>query len=452
MSPEIVPIVVLVAMFVLAATLPIHPGALAFAASYIVGGLWGGLTVNEIFGGFPGSLVVMLAGVSYLFALAQANGTVEWITGRGVRLVGGRVALIPWLMFGLTTVLAAMGALAAAAIACVAPIAMRFAARYSINSLLMGIMICLGSAAGSFSPISPFGLIVNGTLTKNGLVPEPTRLFVNNLLFNTAVALLVFVLLGGVGLWRRGSVATSDGPDALPGPSAAPPGESSSARGAAAHTGSTSVPVAEPGTAHAESTPRLTLPKAATLIGIAALVAGVLVYKLDVGMLAFIIAVPLALIGKSDPSQLIKQIPWSVVLLLAGILTYIGVLQKTGTLKYVGDLLTGGGSPLDATLAACFVAAVVSAFASTAGVLAATIPLVFPLLQHHQLSLIGTVTAICIAATIVDSSPMSPNGALLLANQQTMQERVFFRSLLAWAVITVAIGPLAAWFVFVVLS
>jgi di/tricarboxylate transporter len=457
LSPAIISIIVLLAMFVIASTLPINLGVLAFAASYIVGGLFGGLTINDIFSGFPSSLVVMLAGVTYLFALAQGNGTVEWITDRGVRLVGGRVALIPWLMFGLTALFAAMGALAAAAIACVAPIALRFAARYSINSLLMGIMICLGSLGGSFSPISPFGVIVGGALTKNHLSSEPGTLFVNTLLFSVATAVIVFLLLGGADLWRRGSVTAMRGPGAVgsgDARGAAGPGSavgragSAPGPGGASHASTAVATVAEPSAASEENSPRLTPQRAATLIGIVALVVGALAFKLDVGLLAFVIAVPLALLGKRDHSEVIKQIPWSVVLLIAGMLTYVGVLDKIGTLKYVGDLIAGGGSPLAAALAACFVAAVVSAFAATSGVLAATIPLAVPLLQHHQLSVIGTVTAISIAASIVDSSPLSTNGALLLANQQTMEERVFFRRLMVWAAITVIIGPIVAWLVF----
>lgn len=447
MSPELISICVLVAMFVMASWLPINLGVLALAAAYLVGGLVGGLSPDDIFSGFPSKLFILLVGVTYLFAIAQTNGTVEWMIDRGVAMVRGRLALIPWLMYGLTALLAAMGALAAAALACVAPIALRFAARHSINPLMMGIMICLGSVGGSFSPISPFGVITDGVLAESDLPRSPGLLFVNNLAFSAAAAAVVFLVLGGIGLWRRGKVAAAPAEPTEVGPgrsehdgSLPGPGSGSAGPGAA-----TTLRVER----RAPST-RIDRRQALTLTGIVALVVGALVFGLDVGLLAIVISVPLALLATDRAAEAVQKVPWSVVLLIGGMLTYVGVLEHIGTLDYVGNMINRSGSPLIAALALCFVGALISAFAATAGVLAATIPLAVPVLMTHNLSVIGTVTALTIASTLVDSSPMSTNGALLLANQQTLPERVFFRRLLVWAVLTVVAGPPLVWLVFVV--
>jgi Na+/H+ antiporter NhaD/arsenite permease-like protein len=453
-SPELISIYVLVAMFVIASWLPINLGVLALAAAYLVGGLVGGLSTDDIFGGFPSKLFVLLVGVTYLFAIAQTNGTVEWMIDRGVALVRGRLTFIPWLMYGLTALLAAMGALAAAALACVAPIALRFAARHSINPLMMGIMICLGSVGGSFSPISPFGVITDGVLAEADLPRSPGLLFLNNLAFSTAAAVVVFLVLGGVGLWRRDKVEAGaagtieERPDhsGYGGPSTGP-------RSGSAGPGPAAAVAASPQRVDSRaSSARMNRSQALTLTGIIALIIGALVFGLDVGLLATVIAVPLTLFATDRAAEAVQKVPWSVVLLIGGMLTYVGVLEHIGTLDYVGNLINRSGSPLVAALALCFVGALISAFAATAGVLAATIPLAVPVLMTHDLSVIGTVTALTIASTLVDSSPMSTNGALLLANQQTLPERVFFRRLLLWAVLTVVAGPPLVWLVFVVLG
>ncbi|TQM11591.1 SLC13 family permease [Pseudonocardia kunmingensis] len=452
MSPELISIYVLVAMFVIASWLPVNLGVLALAAAYLVGGLVGGLSPDDIFGGFPSKLFVLLVGVTYLFAIAQTNGTVEWMIDRGVGLVRGRLAFIPWLMYGLTALLAAMGALAAAALACVAPIALRFAARHSINPLMMGIMICLGSVGGSFSPISPFGVITDGVLAEAGLPRSPGLLFINNLAFSAAVAVVVFLVLGGGGLWKRGKVGAGaadpieEGPDhgGSSGPSA---GSSPGTVGLGPAAAVTASPQRVGSRAPSA---RINRSQALTLTGILALVVGALVFGLDVGLLAIVISVPLTLFATDRAAEAVQKVPWSVVLLIGGMLTYVGVLEHVGTLDYVGNLINQSGRPLFAALALCFVGALISAFAATAGVLAATIPLAVPVLMTHDLSVIGTVTALAIASTLVDSSPMSTNGALLLANQQTLPERVFFRRLLLWAVLTVVAGPPLVWLVFVV--
>ncbi|MGH3359402.1 MAG: SLC13 family permease [Nocardioidaceae bacterium] len=432
MSIELASILLLFAMFILASTLPINLGVMAFAGAYLLGTWGAGLDEEQMYAGFPASLFVLLVGVTYLFAIAQLNGTIDWLIGAGIRLVRGQVVLIPWIMYLLTAALAAMGALAAAALACVAPLAMRFAKRHRINPLMMGIMVCMGSVGGSFSPISPFGVITNDTLESNDLSSSPGWLFANNLIFSALVSAVVFVVLGGLKL-RRPALATIG---AGAGPEIPADRDETAPGGGEADVSITADP--------------LNWRQALTLGAIVALVAGALIFDQDVGLLAFLLAAPLSMIATERPTEVVKHVPWSVVLLVAGMLTYVGVLDAVGTLDYVSDLVNKASSPLMVALLICFIGAIISAFAATAAVLSATIPLIVPLLSSGELSIIGVTTAVCIASTIVDSSPMSTNGALLLANQTSWSERRFFRSLLVWAVLTVTAGPPLVWAMFVV--
>ncbi len=106
-------------------------GVLAFAAAFVVGMfVLDGSTdekVDELVGGFPGDLFVILAGVTLLFAIAKNNGTIDWLVHAAVQGVRGRVALIPWVMFAVTGVLTAIGAVVPAAVAIIAPVGMGFA-------------------------------------------------------------------------------------------------------------------------------------------------------------------------------------------------------------------------------------------------------------------------------------------------------------------------------------
>ena len=87
------------------------------------------MSAAAILAGFPGDLFVTLVGITYLFAIAQNNGTVDWLVHYAVRLVGGRISAIPWVMFAVSAVLTGIGAVSPGAVAIVAPIALRFAAR-----------------------------------------------------------------------------------------------------------------------------------------------------------------------------------------------------------------------------------------------------------------------------------------------------------------------------------
>ncbi|MPY60548.1 SLC13 family permease, partial [Streptomyces spongiae] len=207
MSPELISILVLVVVFVIATTRSVNMGALAFAAAFGVGELVAGLDADGIFAGFPGDLFVVLVGVTYLFAIARANGTTDWLVHAAIRLVRGRVALIPWVMFALTGALTAIGAVSPAAVAIVAPLALSFAGRYGISPLLMGTMVVHGAQAGGFSPISIYGTIVNGIVEREKLPGSEITLFLSSLAVNLVIAGIVFVLFGGLKLWAQGSVA-----------------------------------------------------------------------------------------------------------------------------------------------------------------------------------------------------------------------------------------------------
>ncbi len=147
--------------------------------------------------------MLTLIGVTYLFAIAQNNGTVDLLVRGAVKLVAGRVALIPWIMFAVTGVLTAIGALGPAAVAIIAPIALGFAAKYRISPLLMGMMVIHGAQAGGFSPISVYGVTVNNIVAANDLPSSPVTVFLGSLFFNLAIGIVLFLVLGGRGLAGR---------------------------------------------------------------------------------------------------------------------------------------------------------------------------------------------------------------------------------------------------------
>ena len=93
MGPEWVAILALVALFVVGTVLPINMGALAYVAAWFVGMYALGLDEKEILAGVSGDLILTLIGVTYLFAIARNNGTVDLIVRTAVKGVGGRVAL-----------------------------------------------------------------------------------------------------------------------------------------------------------------------------------------------------------------------------------------------------------------------------------------------------------------------------------------------------------------------
>ncbi|MEU0751526.1 SLC13 family permease [Streptomyces albogriseolus] len=449
MSPELLSVLVLAVVFVIATTRSVNMGALAFAAAFGVGTLVADLDADGVFAGFPGDLFVVLVGVTYLFALARANGTTDWLVHAAVRMVRGRVALIPWVMFALTGALTAIGAVSPAAVAIVAPIALSFAVRYGISPLLMGAMVVHGAQAGGFSPISIYGSIVNGIVEREKLPGSEITLFLASLLANLAIAAVVFAVCGGPKLWRQGTVAEPVAPSAKE-DDEPDGGGGASTRGSGGGGGTRTAPVSTLSRTDAPAVAvRLTAPVTATLVCLAALVVAVLGFDLDAGLTAITLAVLLSTVWPADSRRAVTEIAWPTVLLICGVLTYVGVLDEMGTITWAGEGVGGIGVPLLAAVLLCYIGAIVSAFASSVGIMGALIPLAVPFLAQGEIGAVGMVAALAVSATVVDVSPFSTNGALVLAAAPDVDRERFFRQLMTYGGIVVAAVPAVVWLVMV---
>lgn len=415
MGPELVSILVLIALFVAGTALPVNLGALGFFAAFLVGGTTLHLAPDDIIAGFPADLFLLLVGITYLFGIAQTNGTIDLLVNWAVRMVRSRAAALPWVFFFVTALLTSIGALFAVAI--VAPIAMRFAARFKMGEMLIGMMVVHGALAGAFSPISVYGSFVNGLMIDTGLPHSASTLFLIPFLFNVMIALVIFLVFGG----RR-----------LIGTRMTDPADESIHTGVV--TGFDDVPPR-----------RIGASQVATIIGITTLAVGTAAFGLHVGFLSMSIAVVLALLWPKAQKDAVDRVCWSTVLLITGMLTYVSVLEKAGTIDYVSGTVTSLGAPLLAALLLCFIGGITSAFASSVAILGVAVPLAIPFLHQGRIGAIGMIAALAVATTVVDVSPFSTNGALVLANSQGADREGFYRQMLLYTAVVVLAGPFLAW-------
>ena len=466
MSAPVLSIIILAVMFLLATVLPLNMGALAFVGAFLLGSVILGMSTNDILANFPGGLFLTIVGVTYLFAIAQNNGTIDLLVRGAVRMVGSRVALIPWVMFAITAVITAVGALSPAAVAIIAPIALSFAAKHKINPLMMGMMVIHGAQAGGFSPIAVYGVTVNGIIAKTELEANPMAIFLASFIFNLAIALVLFIVLGGNKLLsstggrlveqaaeKRMSVSIGArvAGVTLQGSGSDISATSVSSKGTSGGSGETSATGSSSAAPQAADGSRASVPQLVTILGLIALAVISLGFKVDVGFVSITIAIILALVSPAAQKGAVNKISWSTVLLICGMLTFVGVLEEAGTIKFVSDGVAQLGMPLLAALLICYVGAVVSAFASSTAILAALIPLAVPFLATGDIGAVGVIAALAVASTIVDVSPFSTNGALVLANApEDVDKEKFYKQILAYSGIVVAVGPTIAWLVMVV--
>jgi Na+/H+ antiporter NhaD/arsenite permease-like protein len=426
MSLELITIFVLLAMFIIGSFISINMGILGLVAAFVVGTFVSGQTLEDIYAAFPIDMFILLLGVTYLFAIALNNGTLDLIISGGLKLVKGNVGLLPWVLFSLAALLSAVGASTVAVAPILFPIALRLAHQHKINPILMGTLISTGMYAGSFSPLNIFGLVVNGIMSSEKIAHSPIMLFFNTFIFYVIISIVIFIAFGGIRLLRHSTNARLEVATTIEGD-------------------------LENITNHKEEHGALWY-QLVTLFGIGLLITMALAFQMNMGFGALMIGLALGLMAPSKQNQILKQMPWSVMIMVTGIMTYVGVMEKVGTMNYMTEQIANVGNPVLAALMASYVGGIVSAFASTAGFLTAVIPLSAPILQDPTMSSIGVVSALAVAASVVDISPFSTNGALIMANVQGVNERIFFRKLLMIAGLFIAVGPGLAWLIFVLIG
>ncbi|MFC4003504.1 SLC13 family permease [Prauserella oleivorans] len=447
MSIQIYSIVGLVLIFLLATLRSVNMGAVAFLGAFVLSTFVVGESEDDLFSGFPGDLFVVLVGVTLLFAIAKTNGTVDWLIHAGVRAVRGRIALIPWVMFAITSLLTMVGAVVPGAVAIMAPIGLNFANRYRINPMLMGLLIINGASAGGFSPISIFGSITNGVVERNGLPGNPTLLWVASFVFNAALSVVVFFLFGGKQLLGR-RVGTSAEP-AEPAEPTEPSGPSGTGGPAPLPTGGGTATATRTGAPAYTPVTTLDTQRTVTLIGLVVLAVGALALEFDVGLLALSIATVICVLSPGTTKACVGQVAWPTVLLICGVVTYVSLMERIGTIEFLGDSVAGIGVPLLAAFVICLIGAAVSAFASTTGILGALIPLAVPFLLTGQVGAVGMIIALAIASSVVDSSPFSTSGALVVASSPEEVRDSVFRRLMIWGMSMILVAPVAACAIFV---
>ena len=416
-------LVALAIAIVVSCTIRLHVGFLAIALAWIVGVYVAGMSAREVMAGFPTRLFMTLAGVTLLFAQAQANGTLDLIARKAVRLCRGNVGVMPMMFFALSFVLSSIGPGSIASTALMAPMGMAVAGQVGIPAFWMAVMIGHGGNAAALSPFAPAGIIVNGIMEDIGLGGHELANYLNNAMAHTVVVFAAYLLFGGWKLLSR----RHEGALAMPsadGDGATVPGEF-------------------------EKNHWVTI----GVIGV--LLAGVVVLDVDVGLGAFACAILLALLKVADESEAVNRMPWRVIMMVCGVTVLISVLDATGGLALFTRILAGISTPDSVTAIMAFTTGFISIYSSTSGVvLPAFLPTVPDLAQQlGDVNPLAIASSMNIGAHLVDVSALSTLGALCMAAAPKHEDsRKLFNNLMVWGLSMTLVGSAICWLFFTVLE
>ncbi|GAB3474046.1 SLC13 family permease [Nocardiopsis coralliicola] len=422
-----VSIVLLLLLFAATALRGFNLGLGAFAAAFLIG-LAAGVPPDAVTGFFPADFFILIVGVTALFAVAKINGTLDWLLDGLLRLVRGKAVLVALVPFVAGALLAAFGTLPAAATAIVAPIALGLSARYGLPPLMMAVLGIMGILSGLLSPLAVYGVTARQQDASLGLgLPD-----------HAPVLLLAGSMLAGI-IVCTGALAAACVRNALPAAGSLVLAGDSGGNPAGGPGG------APAGAERAEAPNRVVL--SVTLGGMAAVLVLSVGFDMNIGYLGVTAACLQLLILRIDPAPAVARMPWGIVLLIGGLLTYIGVMQDLGAFERISDLLTIEGSAALTLLLLCYIAGITSFAASSIAVFVTAMPLL-PAVVEAGASPVGAVLTVALSSVVVDINPLGITGGLILGAAPEETRPALFRQLLLYGLVSVAVGPLLVWALF----
>lgn len=141
-------------------------------------------------------------------------------------------------------------------------------------------------------------------------------------------------------------------------------------------------------------------------------------FSFDAGLVCLSLALILVLLGAANEKTALKMIPWSVLILIAGVNVLMNITQKMGGIDLLSSILASFMSEKTAAPLMGFTGGLMSWFSSANGVVFPTLIPTVPEIaaQVGGASVTQMVTAIVCSATVAGISPLSTGGSLIMAS------------------------------------
>ena len=401
----------------------LNVGFLGIAFGIIVGGVFAGTPASKVMNAFPLSLFMILVGVTFLFGMAQTNGTMEKLTAYSIRACKGNTALVPIIIYILATFITTIGPGNIAGCALMAPVAMAIASKVKMPAFLMTLLVVGACNGAAFSPFAPTGIISNGIIAKCapelGIPADYLNTLAWKIHFNSTIAqgfvnIGGFFVMGGLKWIREQKGAALDIDELAPKPEPFNAAQTTTLLLVAILI----ILVVVPGLPGVKGT----LPKTITNM------------LSNVGSISFVLSIVLMLTGYGDSKAAVKVMPWSVIMMVCGVSVLIDVMDKAGGLNFLVEVMASVAGPTTICFWTAFVPAVISAYSSSSGVVMPMfLPMTPGLVELTGGDPVSIISAIDVGSHLVDTSPLSTLGALCIASAGEEEDKgVLFRKLLIW--------------------
>ncbi|WP_070881344.1 SLC13 family permease [Phytopseudomonas seleniipraecipitans] len=382
----------------------INIGLFAIAFAYLIGCFGMGLSPSEVIGMWPVKIFFIIFSVCLFYSFATVNGTLEKLSEHLIYRCRSVPQLLPFAVFFTATVISAMGAGYYTVLAFMAPITLLLCQRTGMSLIVGGMAVNYGALSGANFMSSQSGIIFRGLMTNAGLSDNDA--FINAIgIFASTLIIPLLVISAFVFLTQQGRAMKTSVFD-----------------------------VSEPTPLNREQKITLWLTLAMMAIVLAAPIAHIALpanatisfinAKMDIGLIASIFSVIALLLKLGDERKAMASVPWGTLIMICGVGMLISVAIKAGTIDVLASWIGGSIPPVLVPLVFGIVAAFMSLFSSTLGVVTpALFPMVLPIASALGLEPMVLFIAIVVGAQATSISPFSSGGSLILGSCTSEQSR-----------------------------
>lgn len=398
-------LVVLVAVIAISVITKKNAGIIAIIAAFLLSTLAAAsgvdVTVSKIVSsGWPMTVFFIVLATTFLFGIANINGTTEALSQNIACLAGGNAKLLPLLFFVLGAIVSGAGA-GGLIVAVIMPIALYVAVENKISALMMSLVTMGGIMVGGLSPLAINGIVAKQLSAEQGLT-NYTPMWAAYAVSMTIFSLAAYVIFGGLKLKKM-----EKKPQFVP----------------------------------------FTRNQLFTLAAIIVVLIGVIFFGQDIGLMCFSCAGILLLLNVVDQKKAIASIPWATIILICGMAVLINVVKTCGGIDFLSDKLSAIMGPRSAQPIFVILGGLMGAVSSGTGVVMPTlIPLASQLAAElGNVSAMHLVVGVIVGTNGVVISPLSTVGGICVGSAPEGVDRdKLYNQLLLSAVTFIILNAIAS--------
>lgn len=408
----------------------INTGFFCIAFAYFIGCFGLGLKTKALIGFWPTSTMFVILAVSLFYNFAAVNGTLEKMSSSLLYACRSFPGLLPFALFFVAVVLSVMGAAYFTVLAFLAPITLVICDEAKMDKLTGAVAINCGALAGGDFPTAALGVIFRGlmdTAYETDASLQAIDSFAAELkIFGFAIVFsLILIAIFRYGFKENRNIGKG-----------------------------VTFKKPEPFNEKQKMTLNLMLLMMAVVLifpllklvmpgnALIAAISG----KIDVGLVAICFTVVALLLDLAPQKEVIARVPWNTIIMIAGAGMLIAVAVEAGTIDALSAWIGSNVPVALVPIAFSLVAAFMSFFSSTTGVVA---PALFPLIPALAAST-GLSPAVLFACTVLGAqssaiSPFSSGGSLILGSCGNEEDRNGLFNRLLFAAVPISIVCCAAY-------